>query len=107
MAPRLTVALRQWMQNDSGYPANWMADVVRLLPKQNISVIPAGAGVAVMKQDYGRSLQILLAVCGMVLLIACSNVANLLLARGVARRAQTAVRMAVGATSGEIVANWH
>jgi predicted permease len=103
MAPRLTVTLRQWMQNDSGYPANWMADVVRLLPKQNISVIPAGAGVAVMKQDYGRSLQILLAVCGMVLLIACSNVANLLLARGVARRAQTAVRMAVGATSGQIV----
>src|SRR5467141_2717845 len=104
MAPRLTGVLREWMQNDSGYPANWMADMIRLLPKQVIAVIPAGAGVAVMKEEYGRSLQILLSVCGLVLLIACSNVANLLLARGVARRGQTAVRLAVGATPRQIVA---
>jgi len=103
MAPRLTGILRQWMQTDSGYPPNWMADVVRLLPKQVIGVVPAGAGVAVMKEEYGRSLQILLSVCGLVLLIACSNVANLLLARGVARRGQTAVRLAVGATPRQIV----
>ncbi len=103
MAPRLTGVLRQWLQNDSGYPANWMADVIRMLPKQMIDVIPAGAGVAVMKEEYGRSLQILLSVCGLVLLIACSNVANLLLARGVARRGQTAVRLAVGATPRQIV----
>jgi predicted permease len=103
MAPRLTTVLRQWMQYDSGYPANWMPDVVRLLPKQVINVVPAGAGIAVMKEEYGRSLWILLGVCGLVLLIACSNVANLLLARGVARRGQTAVRMAVGATPRQIV----
>jgi predicted permease len=103
MAPRLTGVLRQWLQTDSGYPSNWMADMIRLLPKQVVSVVPAGAGVAVMKEEYGRSLQILLSVCGLVLLIACSNVANLLLARGVARRGQTAVRLAVGATPRQIV----
>jgi predicted permease len=103
IAPRLTGVLRQWLQTDSGYPSNWMADMIRLLPKQVVSVVPAGAGVAVMKEEYGRSLQILLSVCGLVLLIACSNVANLLLARGVARRGQTAVRLAVGATPRQIV----
>jgi predicted permease len=103
MSPRLTAVLRQWLQNDAGYPAMWMPDVIRMLPKQNLNVVPAGAGVAAMKEEYGRSLQILLTVCGLVLLIACSNVANLMLARSVARRGQTAVRMAVGATPGQIV----
>src|SRR6267378_4539799 len=103
MAPRLTGVLRQWMQSNPGYPPDWMPDVIRMLPKQVVSVVPAGAGVAVMKEEYGRSLQILLSVCGLVLLIACSNVANLLLARGVARRGQTALRLAVGATPRQIV----
>jgi predicted permease len=103
LSARFTAILRQWLEHDSGYPAAWMPDIVRMLPKQSISVVRAGAGVAVMKEEYGRSLQILLCVCGLVLLIACANLANLLLARSMARRAQTAVRLAIGASQSRLI----
>jgi predicted permease len=77
--------------------------IMKSLPTQNIRIVPAGAGVGAMKADYGDSIRILLAVCGLVLLIACANIANLLLARGAARRSQTSVRLALGASRRRLI----
>ena len=101
--PRMTALLRQWLVNDSGMPADWMSGIKANLSKQNIRVIPAGIGVAVMKEDYADTLHILLAVCCLVLLIACANIANLLLARGAARRTQTSIRLALGASRKRLI----
>lgn len=107
LEPRFTTLLRNWFLNDFGplFP-QFAPQVQGILPKQYVKVTPGGAGIGVMKSDYQTSLNILLAVCALVLLIACANIANLLLARGSARNTQTAIRLALGASRRRLMRQW-
>jgi putative ABC transport system permease protein len=70
----------------------------QLWQQQTIHLIPGGAGVAAMRDEYQDGLKLLLIAAGCVLLVACGNLANLMLARGLKERAQISVRVALGAS---------
>ena len=74
-----------------------------LFPKIHIAVTPGGAGIQAMQEQYRSDLHLLMWVAGAVLLIACANIANLLLVRGIGRRTEMSVRSALGAARARIV----
>jgi predicted permease len=97
---QLRTELHQWQM--SHYSDLTMQDK-EYLPKQQMYVSPGGAGVTDMREQYEDALRILLIAAACVLLIACANLANLLLARGLRNRQQTSLRIALGASRGRLV----
>jgi len=97
---QMRVGLKQWLLSHWG---DMSANERAKFPQQTLFLRPGGAGITGMRDEYEHWLQILMMVTGFVLLIVCANVANLMLVRGMERRRQISLSMALGAQARRVV----
>ena len=97
---QLQVELRQWL---ASHAPDMSSQEKALLQKQTLRLAPGSAGVSLMRERYKDGLRLLLLAAACVLLVACANVANLLLARGLKHRQETAIRITLGASRSRLI----
>jgi predicted permease len=96
---KLKTEIQQWLADQKGSSERDR----QLIGALRVSLTPAGSGVTRLRTTYGDGLRMLMVVSALVLLIACANIANLLLVRATAGRLQIAVQVALGASRGRLI----
>lgn len=98
--PELNVELQQWLRGQAG---KLRAEEIPTIGRQKTELVSASGGVSEIREEYDKGLKLLFALAGVVLLIACANLANMMLARRLTQRQEVCVRMALGAPRRRII----